>query len=453
MAKNIVIFSDGTGQRSGEHFDENRTNVYKLYRACRVGPDSPIDPADQFAFYDPGVGTLSPSLGLLGAVGPALYNLVCRATGLGLTANVEQCWAAIVKVWEPGDRIFLVGFSRGAYTVRCVGAVLKWCGVPTAMPDGSPLRKDPATLRRLAHEAVEQVYLHVGGEKRGGAREAARLEQRRLLAERFRARWSSADAPPHFIGVFDTVATVGNLSSLIVACMTVAALAALAAAVLAALTPWSFPACLAGVVAATVAVGFVAWIRTHFKVAFGLPGHPWWTTAHFNPVRMRFYDTTLDTRVGWARHALAIDEFRKDFDRVVWGNVDQLRAVAPGEPEWLRQIWFAGNHADVGGGYAEAESRLSDAALAWMVEEATTIPDGLRVDRAVLATHPAADGMQHDESKRIPFRWGAKIVRRIPPDAPLDPLVLARMKLARVLQYDEQKPYRPANLAGHVDVG
>jgi hypothetical protein len=40
MAKNIVIFSDGTGQAGGINFDEARTNVYKLYRACRVGPDA-----------------------------------------------------------------------------------------------------------------------------------------------------------------------------------------------------------------------------------------------------------------------------------------------------------------------------------------------------------------------------------------------------------------------------
>ena len=57
MAKNIVIFSDGTGQAGGINFDEARTNVYKFYRACRVGPDSPVDPAKQVAFYDPGLGS------------------------------------------------------------------------------------------------------------------------------------------------------------------------------------------------------------------------------------------------------------------------------------------------------------------------------------------------------------------------------------------------------------
>ena len=39
MARNILIFSDGTGQVGGYEFDEDRTNVYKLYRATRLGPN------------------------------------------------------------------------------------------------------------------------------------------------------------------------------------------------------------------------------------------------------------------------------------------------------------------------------------------------------------------------------------------------------------------------------
>ena len=44
----------------------------------------------------------------------------------------------------------------------------------------------------------------------------------------------------------------------------------------------------------------------------------------------------------------------------------------------LVQRWFAGNHSDVGGSYPEPESRLSDIALRWMCEQATSIPDGLK---------------------------------------------------------------------------
>ena len=54
MAKNVIIFFDGTGQVGGIKFDGDRTNIYKLYRATRVGPDSMISPSEQIAFYDPG---------------------------------------------------------------------------------------------------------------------------------------------------------------------------------------------------------------------------------------------------------------------------------------------------------------------------------------------------------------------------------------------------------------
>ena len=56
MPKNILIFSDGTGEAGGLTPDENVSNIYKLFRATRCGPDLDIDPRDQLTFYDPGLG-------------------------------------------------------------------------------------------------------------------------------------------------------------------------------------------------------------------------------------------------------------------------------------------------------------------------------------------------------------------------------------------------------------
>jgi hypothetical protein len=53
------LISDGSGQVGGINFDEDRTNIYKMHRACRVGPDSGIDPAEQVAFYDPSLGSVA----------------------------------------------------------------------------------------------------------------------------------------------------------------------------------------------------------------------------------------------------------------------------------------------------------------------------------------------------------------------------------------------------------
>ncbi|MGC2689578.1 MAG: DUF2235 domain-containing protein [Pseudolabrys sp.] len=130
MAKNILIFSDGTGQAGGVAFDEDRTNIYKLFRATRCGPDSPNDPAEQVAFYDPGLGSPRDNRFAFGWVGRKIYNLISQATGFGITANIVDCYAAIIRLWRPGDRIFLFGFSRGAYTVRCLAGVIANCGIP-----------------------------------------------------------------------------------------------------------------------------------------------------------------------------------------------------------------------------------------------------------------------------------------------------------------------------------
>ena len=136
--RNIVILSDGTGQRGGVYFDEARTNVYKLYRAARCCPDSCVSPERQLAFYDAGLGTRPTGTGV-NSLGRKIYNYVSQATGLGVTRNIIDCYAEVIQLWRPGDRIFLLGFSRGAYTVRCVATALCYSGIPTQEGGGALL--------------------------------------------------------------------------------------------------------------------------------------------------------------------------------------------------------------------------------------------------------------------------------------------------------------------------
>jgi uncharacterized protein (DUF2235 family) len=157
MPKNVLIFSDGTGQAGGVTFDENRTNIYKLFRATRCGPDSTIDPAEQLAFYDPGLGSPRDNRFAFGWLGRKIYNLIGEGTGFGITANIIDCHAALIRLWRPGDRIFLFGFSRGAYTVRCLAAVIANCGIPIKQPNGDAVRLDTASSRKLASYAVKHV--------------------------------------------------------------------------------------------------------------------------------------------------------------------------------------------------------------------------------------------------------------------------------------------------------
>src|ERR1700751_6224653 len=105
MAKNIVIFSDGTGQAGGINFDEARTNVYKLYRACRVGPDTKIDPSEQVAFYDPGLGSASDGGHFKIGWMRWLYNAASMATGLGITRTIVDCTPPSMALFREGSGI------------------------------------------------------------------------------------------------------------------------------------------------------------------------------------------------------------------------------------------------------------------------------------------------------------------------------------------------------------
>jgi uncharacterized protein (DUF2235 family) len=484
MGKNVLIFSDGTGQAGGLRFDENRTNIYKLFRATRCGPDSSIDPGEQVAFYDPGLG--SPADG--GHLGWRLlrwiHNKVAQATGFGITRNIIDCYAALIQLWEPGDRIFLFGFSRGAYTVRCLGGVLAFCGIPRHPPKQptQPLKIDSTSAQTLAAYAVMRVYQFTYPRKLADAtpRQKFLLETRAQLARRFRQDCGSASGPdlanvyPHFIGVFDTVAALGNL----VTTALFSGIFLLFAAglglfgeflslfdevpaigwLLGYLTFWNV---FGGVLATAFLAAIGLYLFTHLKWDFAVPGHDFWSSAktiHLNDLWMTFYDYDLNPNVAYARHAISIDENRANFQRVPWHSVKQTSRDAFGL-RWFEQVWFAGVHADIGGGYPENESRLSDITLNWMLLWASVIPGGIKYDPDVLKRWPYPDGRQHDEVKRgwglvttlLGLTWTKKS-RTLPrPDAVMHPSVYQRFDLDAVPVYDVVRPYRPDTLSTHVD--
>jgi uncharacterized protein (DUF2235 family) len=455
--RNIVIFSDGTGQRGGLYFDEERTNVYKLYRATRVAPDSAIDPDMQLAFYDPGLGTLPAGGGELQRIYRKLYNFVSQATGLGITQNIIDCYAALIRLWRPGDRIFVFGFSRGAYTVRCLASVVCMCGIPTQDRGGKPLRRDQGSSTQIATRAVKSVYQHVSS-----PRDEKYLGQRAALAAAFRIDYGASDptdatrpnAPPYFIGVFDTVASLSNNGALLVLCLAYAALhVAVAFAFSFAIAPHQFWYWFGWITVWTGCALSAAYVYTHLKFAWRLQGYFFWDTIHLTTFRQKFYDQYLNPLITYARHALSIDERRNDFKRVPWGS--KHAAFDPGKHkiEPFEQFWFAGNHADIGGGYTENESRLSDLALEWMVGEAAhakLADERLLIDVSVLRTNGRFDGMQHDETRSAAFRFAKKTLREPVRDATLHKDVPSRFALENgVQQYDVTAPYRPEALRHH----
>lgn len=507
MPKNIVVFSDGTGQDGGVRPEQHVSNVYKMYRVCKVGPESGIDPAEQVAFYDPGLGT---DIGATALTAPVrfLQKMAASLSGRGITTNIADCYRFIIDHYEPGDRIYLIGFSRGAYTVRCVANLLMYCGVPTR-GDGVPLLRYRKMTRDIAREAVDTVLEHGAGHPRKDF-DAERHE----LARRFRERYGSthpdgtakSNVEPYFIGTFDTVAALGvaGPKRTLIKAGLVAAVAiplAIAIAVVSAVVGglaylfdrsfWWADLSTSAVLVTTSAIAALA-VRRHFLAAKTKTITDWPTKgqsrSHVAEWKGENFDRYLSAQVGCARAAIAIDERRKDFDRVKWGPTEVPPPREPGAPDQFRQFWFAGNHSDIGGSYDETESRLSDIALKWMLEQAIGVPNGLKVDgmppvadarRPIEVTqiprlqlHPSAAGVQHCEiagmrdtiAARVSASWIPGFVRRwaegksweakdreIKPDATVHPSVAERFALPSVVQCDGVAPYRPAALAKHVD--
>ncbi|MHC4946128.1 MAG: DUF2235 domain-containing protein [Planctomycetota bacterium] len=117
MEKNIILCSDGTGNRGGKGRD---TNVWKIFKAIdRHGNPKDSKYVEQITFYDDGVGTEDFKL----------FRIMGGAFGWGLSRNVRELYTFLAKNYEIGDRIYLFGFSRGAYTVRLVAGMIGCCGI------------------------------------------------------------------------------------------------------------------------------------------------------------------------------------------------------------------------------------------------------------------------------------------------------------------------------------
>jgi uncharacterized protein (DUF2235 family) len=270
MTQNVVVCCDGTANE----FAKDRTNVVKLYFTLVD------DPTRQLNYYHPGVGTMEPP-GALTRYSRAVTKWAGQAIGWGLESDIRDAYAFIMNHFSPGDNLFLFGFSRGAYTVRAVASLLKMYGL---MRPGNE-----AMIRYAIRMMMAITNLNKGN---AGTQPRAVDDYFNLAAE-FRSTYSKTVCAPYFVGVWDTVSSVG-------------------------------------------------WIE--------------------NPVHLPYSADNGDIQIG--RHAIAIDEHRAFFRTNLW------RPHLGGGPKDLKQVWFAGVHCDVGGGYPEAESGLSKIALEWMLREA-----------------------------------------------------------------------------------
>lgn len=188
--KNIVVCCDGTANE----FKKDRTNVVKLFHTLVKDRDV------QVCYYHPGVGTMA-APGFVTKTGAKLAEIAGLAFGYGLNDDICDAYTFIVQNFEPGDRLYLFGFSRGAYTARAIASLLRMYGL---------LPKDNA---RLAVYAIRMMWAirRLQRKRQPGGKPDPRIDEYFRLADEFKATFSR-ECKPHFVGVWDTVSSVGWFS-------------------------------------------------------------------------------------------------------------------------------------------------------------------------------------------------------------------------------------------------
>ena len=306
MPKNIVVCSDGTGNSGGKR---HGTNVWRIFNAV----DRHCEDCAQTTYYDDGVGTHN----------VRLLRLLGGAFGRGLSRNIREAYEFLALNYEDGDRIFLFGFSRGAFTVRSLAGMICRCGL---------LERDAVirASRRKRECDVRQVLCAYRSEESPPNGASDEQVRKTLRIDDLSLR----PVDIHFVGVWDTVDAVG--------------------------VPFD---------------ELKEWVDRAWRCLFG---RRLW----------RFQDLKPNSRIRHAYQALALDDERKTFHPLIW-NVPNTQTKDPagsvesterdtsfaagddGKPrveQVVQQVWFAGVHSNVGGGYPK--DSLSLVPLLWMMHRA-----------------------------------------------------------------------------------
>lgn len=289
--KNIVILMDGTSNQ----ISEKRSNVLRLY-----GVLTKSKPDKQLVYYDPGVGTFSPDRWFSKQASKIaeIYGLV---TGWGLDRNVKDAYRFLVENYEVTfrqdpvtkkdikvrDKIYIFGFSRGAYSARVLAGFINALGLI-----------EPRNLNLLDYAYRAYKRIDQNADAKPESYEAMYLFERSL----------SPDHPTiRMLGLFDTVSSVIEKAE-------------------------------------------IGW-------------------------RMRKHAyTSTNPSVETVMQAAAIEEQRRGFPLMPWPKGQEYHASpfdnGNGVPQQVEEVWFAGVHADVGGGHTEEGSALCKVPLVWMINRA-----------------------------------------------------------------------------------
>lgn len=282
MSKKIILCSDGTGQKGGDGPD---TNVFRIYKM--VDNDS----SDQLVFYDDGIGTDS---------NVTAIQALSSTFGFGFGRNVINLYKQLVRHYVPGDKVFLFGYSRGAATVRALAGMIQAVGL---------MRRDCEEFASGRTGIINEIRFHIMAMKAMYYYKGAMQDPPR--AEEFKKRYTHGVIDIEFIGVWDTVESLG------------------------------FPK-------------ESSWLVIGFSMLLDK------IMERFFP--KRHYNYQLDKNVKQVYHALAVDENRFSFQPLLWDETAEQR------PEFIKQVWFSGNHGNIGGGLTRTE--LSSISLNWIMKKA-----------------------------------------------------------------------------------
>ncbi|GAA6032167.1 hypothetical protein JCM8097_007107 [Rhodosporidiobolus ruineniae] len=179
--RRLVLFFDGTGNQFGSTI----TNIPTLFSL------SSEDPSKQLCYYQTGIGTsisthespFAPS-----KIMNRLGQIVDTGVAWSLPSHIQKGYQFLMNHYQPGDAIFLFGFSRGAFTARALAGMLQQVGL---LPAGN---EETVPLAYSIYKKTTDTQ----------------LTPTETLAEGFK-RTFSRSVEVEFVGVFDTVSSVGAL--------------------------------------------------------------------------------------------------------------------------------------------------------------------------------------------------------------------------------------------------
>lgn len=366
MSKNIVLCADGTGNMGGY---TPSSNVFKIYNEIDIHTDPDQDKKKQLKFYDNGVGT-NKNKYLRAASG---------ALGFGFKTNVRDLYLFLARNYEKGDQVYFFGFSRGAATVRACSGFVAACG----LVNGKNMKEDE--LQDAVNKAL-RAYV--------------KIKSNPSLAEKCKHTNSHGVIPIQFLGVWDTVSSLGF--------------------------PRNWTNTSIGLLVINVAFRLLDYISDCIPFF-----------AH------RFYNYELTPDVEYACQALAIDDERTSFWPMVWNEKNHSKPV--------EQVWFAGMHSNVGGGYPRAG--MANVALEWMMIRAQNnglIFKGNSLKNAQDDAHPQGRMFNSRDGFAIYYRYNPRDIEKLCKNKLTGSIKIHESVIERMVY--ETANYAPGNLPMNYDV-